>query len=548
MRSCTLRPHLLVAVAVAGALLTARASHAVSLFAGATLTTLTSTDGPVPIPDNGQVVALLDFAGSGTVVDVDVAVDILHTNAQDLDIFLVSPAGTTVTLTTDNGGANDNVFAGTVFDDQAPGAPSAPNVRNFTYTNLVATGSIQPEEPLGAVIGEPAAGPWALVVIDDQGGNTGTLRSWSLTIATFGKLAPSAPVTFAGQGGMTISKPEGVSSTATVSGVGAKLYDVNVSIDVSHTNCDDLDIFLTSPSGRRIDLVTDIGGANDDLYEGTVFDDQSGNPIGDLTPLPASGTAVPLVAGEGALSAFVGEDPNGTWTLTVVDDTATYNGKLNGWSLAIVTATACGDGTLDPGEVCDDGNVIDGDGCDSNCTPSACGNGVVAPNEDCDDGNTVGGDGCPSTCQLGETSCDDCVDNDGNGLIDSADPACEPAPLNLRSASISSSGGKVRIAAKATLAGAPSGPVTLSASDGNGAVFCASVGSLKGSTKAFSAKGASVSLRAHGKRGVSIKLQGKGLDLSMLNDPNVTIGLTLGGQHFAASGPFRPRGGRWVYP
>ncbi len=35
----------------------------------------------------------------------------------------------------------------------------------------------------------------------------------------------------------------------------------------------------------------------------------------------------------------------------------------------------CGDGILDPGEECDDGNNIDGDGCSANCTneePSAC--------------------------------------------------------------------------------------------------------------------------------------------------------------------------------
>jgi cysteine-rich repeat protein len=32
----------------------------------------------------------------------------------------------------------------------------------------------------------------------------------------------------------------------------------------------------------------------------------------------------------------------------------------------------CGDGTLDPFELCDDGNLIDGDGCESDCRPPAC--------------------------------------------------------------------------------------------------------------------------------------------------------------------------------
>src|SRR5262249_45637201 len=33
-------------------------------------------------------------------------------------------------------------------------------------------------------------------------------------------------------------------------------------------------------------------------------------------------------------------------------------------------------------------------------TPAACGNGVVEPGEACDDGGTVAGDGCDSTCQI----------------------------------------------------------------------------------------------------------------------------------------------------
>jgi len=75
---------------------------------------------------------------------------------------------------------------------------------------------------------------------------------------------------------------------------------------------------------------------------------------------------------------------------------------------------ACGDGIWDPtfGEECDDGNLIDGDGCsstcrcesnvpngDGTCKASACGDGVLSPGEQCDDGNNVNGDGCSSTCQ-----------------------------------------------------------------------------------------------------------------------------------------------------
>jgi cysteine-rich repeat protein len=45
----------------------------------------------------------------------------------------------------------------------------------------------------------------------------------------------------------------------------------------------------------------------------------------------------------------------------------------------------CGDETIDEEETCDDGNLIDGDGCDSECQFEAlCGNGIVEPGEDCD--------------------------------------------------------------------------------------------------------------------------------------------------------------------
>jgi cysteine-rich repeat protein len=67
----------------------------------------------------------------------------------------------------------------------------------------------------------------------------------------------------------------------------------------------------------------------------------------------------------------------------------------------------CGDGNLDAGEECDDGNTIDGDGCSATCTtetPPCCGDGNLDAGEECDDGNTVDGDGCSSSCVV-EVTC-----------------------------------------------------------------------------------------------------------------------------------------------
>jgi cysteine-rich repeat protein len=65
-----------------------------------------------------------------------------------------------------------------------------------------------------------------------------------------------------------------------------------------------------------------------------------------------------------------------------------------------LTRAVCGDNRVSSGEACDDGNLADGDGCDSNCTLTGCGNGVVTEGETCDDGNATNGDGCSSSCGL----------------------------------------------------------------------------------------------------------------------------------------------------
>ncbi len=96
----------------------------------------------------------------------------------------------------------------------------------------------------------------------------------------------------------------------------------------------------------------------------------------------------------------------------VCDDGNTVNG--DGCN-SNCTLTACGNGIVSTGEVCDDGNLTDGDGCDSNCSSTACGNGVVTAGEVCDDGNTVNGDGCDVNCTV--SAC-------GNGIV-SPGEACD---------------------------------------------------------------------------------------------------------------------------
>jgi cysteine-rich repeat protein len=104
-------------------------------------------------------------------------------------------------------------------------------------------------------------------------------------------------------------------------------------------------------------------------------------------------------------------------------------------------ATICGNGVQELGEQCDDGDLVDGDGCDSNCTTTACGNGIVTAGEQCDDGNASGGDCCAASCQL-EPDGFVCDDGDACTTVDlCASGVCagaETAQTGCRSALASS--------------------------------------------------------------------------------------------------------------
>jgi len=61
----------------------------------------------------------------------------------------------------------------------------------------------------------------------------------------------------------------------------------------------------------------------------------------------------------------------------------------------------CGNAIIEPGETCDDGNLLSCDGC-SSCRTEICGNGTVECAEQCDDGSMNGTEGsrCSSQCTV----------------------------------------------------------------------------------------------------------------------------------------------------
>jgi cysteine-rich repeat protein len=92
----------------------------------------------------------------------------------------------------------------------------------------------------------------------------------------------------------------------------------------------------------------------------------------------------------------------------------------------------CGNGILQPGEICDDGDTIAGDCCSATCTPEnlgnqSCGTGACAVTvAACQNGEPVTcTPGTPGTeGPMGDGTCSDAIDNDCDALTDGADPSC----------------------------------------------------------------------------------------------------------------------------
>ena len=229
-------------------------------------------------------------------------------------------------------------------------------------------------------------------------------------------------------------------STITVPSLGA-VEAIEVSVDISHPDAGELLVELQPPTGGS--LVLHNGG-------------MAG--VEDLVGSWDAGSSLPA----GSLTALVGADAAGEWTLTVTDVTPGNAGTLNGWGLEFaavrddeVSATAdlnlqghqllnarlqvatapplpCGPETQGAVYV-DSGSgglrICLGEAYVQVGTAPVCGDGVVAHPEGCDDGNDESGDGCSGEC-LAEHGfvCPGtpgaCVSVCGDGVV-AADEQCD---------------------------------------------------------------------------------------------------------------------------
>ncbi len=122
-----------------------------------------------------------------------------------------------------------------------------------------------------------------------------------------------------------------------------------------------------------------------------------------INPASISVNGVEIINNQGQ---WVGQ-PEGVGGNCELSDNGNGRGVINcGGAELQVLVPGCGDGILNPGEQCDDGNEDNTDDCTMLCQPPTCGDGFINNDEECDDS------GESATCDV------DCsVATCGDGLL-----------------------------------------------------------------------------------------------------------------------------------
>jgi fibronectin-binding autotransporter adhesin len=172
--------------------------------------------------------------------------------------------------------------------------------------------------------------------------------------------ATGSPVRFNNSTAAAIPDLGTVDSTIAVSGITTDLRDISVSMHITHTATEDLDIQLISPGGAAITLSSDNGGTASDYGASCADGQRTTFSVSAATSITAA--AAPFVGtfrAEESLATFFfdsGSDVNGTWTLRVTDDSGGAVGTLRCWSLVLSPAVCVNPGG--PCEVCPEATIL----------------------------------------------------------------------------------------------------------------------------------------------------------------------------------------------
>jgi subtilisin-like proprotein convertase family protein len=127
---------------------------------------------PERIYGNSTLINSISIGAEGKIQDMNVMVTLTHSNTMDLCLYLISPGGLKIDLSSRNGDTYDN-YTNTLFDDEA-GTYIQQNKPPFT-------GSFKPEQPLSELDDSLLSGEWKLKIVN-HAGTIGTLRHWCIEV------------------------------------------------------------------------------------------------------------------------------------------------------------------------------------------------------------------------------------------------------------------------------------------------------------------------------------------------------------------------------
>ena len=235
------------------------------------------------------------------------------------------------------------------------------------------------------------------------------------------------------------NNPIGVYDSIVLPDVGT-VQKLSVSIKIGNSDISTLEVVLYDPTNKAFVLHKNSG---------------NGNTLQATYPTPTQPVS-------GDLAAWNGKNPKGKWLLRVIDTKPTnggFDGEITSWSVGggglsdkVVTGKGviwgknglqtqasngppaactpllagriyldtgkggfyvcdggdwrrllmqplCGNKVVNSDETCDDGNLVNGDGCTAKCQKNVCGDGIVWDGkEQCDDGNQNDADACSNKC------------------------------------------------------------------------------------------------------------------------------------------------------
>jgi subtilisin-like proprotein convertase family protein len=192
-------------------------------------------------------------------------------------------------------------------------------------------------------------------------GNATITASWSgissSATLTVKSNTASGSVTLVSTRAMTIPSvgvASPYSTTINAAGLSGVISKVTVTLNnVTHSWPHDINVMLAGPAGQKALLMRHVGGGYSISDMDITLDDDTQAKMDNYRALKAGvykptnyGTVyrfaspAPATPYPTKLSAFDGTNPNGTWSLYVMDDSSGDSGSIGGWSLTITTTTA----------------------------------------------------------------------------------------------------------------------------------------------------------------------------------------------------------------